>query len=173
MFYVSKNGKTIGPCTADEVHNLLLYGSISIKDLIQHEGEADWVPVMSVPEFQSHIKDADTAGKPSIRRRMVRLRDYDRVPHPQRGGTIIAGLIVGIFNPLRLWTSAVSVYSHKIYRRAKDAHGFLKTWPGWTDTAVTIYLIGILTLWSVAAYWVIAKTTPIIQEIIQTTRETL
>ena len=177
MFYVSKKGKTIGPCTADEVHNFLLYGSISIEDLIQSEGEEEWVPVMSLPEFQSHIKDSDLGtgekGKPSIRRRIVRLREYDRVPYPQRGGVVLSGLILGLLNPIRLWKAAASVYENKIYRRAKDPHGFLKTWAAWTDTAVTLYLIAVLSVWAISAYWVIVKVSPIIREIIQTTRETL
>ncbi|MCP5557040.1 MAG: DUF4339 domain-containing protein [Verrucomicrobiaceae bacterium] len=177
MFYVSKKGKTIGPCTADEVHNLLLYGSISVEDLIQSEGEEEWVPVMSVPEFQSHIKDSDLGspkkGKPNIRRRIVRLREYDRVPYPQRGGVVLSGLILGLLNPISLWKSAASVYENKIYRRAKDPQGFLKTWSAWTDTAVTLYLITVLSIWAIAAYWVIVKTTPILREIIETTKETL
>lgn len=145
-YYIAKGQKTLGPCTLDDLRNFLAYGSIQHGDLVMRAGEQQWRPVATlqeiVPDSEAATKDR-TGGLSFLpRRRMVRYRDYERVPLDQRGGVVLRWVITGflIFPPL-LWRAAVSIYSHTIFSSKPDENGYLRMWARWPEVAVTLMMV--------------------------------
>lgn len=145
-YYIAKGQKTLGPCTLDDLRNFLAYGSIQQGDLVMRDGEKQWRPVAALLEIASDEeggkKEKSGLGSILTRRRIVRYRDYDRVPCEQRGGVVLRWLILGflLFPPL-LWRSAVSIYSHTIFKSRMDENGYLQIWPRWPELAVTLMIV--------------------------------
>ena len=50
-YFIHRDGVDYGPYTAEEVKDQLAGGTIVPNDYIWFEGEPDWAPVSSIPEF--------------------------------------------------------------------------------------------------------------------------
>ncbi|MCB1227729.1 MAG: hypothetical protein KDK99_18065 [Verrucomicrobiales bacterium] len=152
-FYLQRRDTVLGPCTVRDVEQFLTYGSIKPDDLVRSDVEDEWHPLESDPRFFEIIQDLRDRrqrkdGSP-VRRRIVRYRNYDKVPEEQRGHVMFWRLFTGWFLPWRLWKAAAVLFSQRIYRRALDEEGFLKAWPAWIEIVVSVLLVLNLIFWAI------------------------
>lgn len=169
-FYIKKGGKTLGPCTLDDLRTYLAYGSAREGDLVMRSGDAGWLPLRELPEFREQ-GISDLASEITSRRRVARYRDYEKVPPAQRSGIVRGRIILGfLFFPPLLWKGAAAVFQERIYTPEADEHGFLKSWPGWVSGLLYPLLVLNAALWLVLLWTVFNKAAPLLQEIIQVFR---
>ena len=159
-YYIAKGHKTLGPCSKDDLRNLLAYGSIRDSDLVKRDDEEQWRPVSSLLELHAEgLVVADGLTMLPTRRRVARYRDYNRVPYNQRGGTVMRRMILGfLFLPPLLWWAAVALCSDHIFRQKKDENGYLLVWGRWVEVLVTILIIVNVVAWWMAityACWIL------------------
>lgn len=159
-FQISLGGKEHGPFTEREVRAYLAYGSMKPDDLVRREGETEWLPAKSVLEFSDFDPDTQltrtllTGDKPKPPPRILRYRDYDRVPEERRAARVLWRLFTGlIFRPLTLWRTASVVFTSNIYRRAKDPNGFHRIWPRWVEGVVATLVITHALAWASFIFW--------------------
>jgi TM2 domain-containing membrane protein YozV len=55
MWYYAKGGQQFGPCTEQQMRDLLATRQVQPMDLVWREGMTDWQPVNSVPEWASYL----------------------------------------------------------------------------------------------------------------------
>ena len=190
-FYILRSGKSHGPCTLDEVRSYLAYGSMQPGDLVCRVGSSDWQQVHSLPELRPAEPEPDMldnapgwlqwlrpimaslAGKSAQnnasnlapRRRVVRYRDYSKVPEAHRAGATASKLFWGfLFFPPRLWSACATVFTQRIYRNSPDASGYLKTWPRWIEIFCAILVAINALAWMLAIYWVVDTAFPVARE---------
>ena len=96
QYFLSKGGKTVGPCTLDDLRSYLAYGSVKASDLVMRDGETQWKPLLDLGELRLH-EGEDFVQDITRRQRVARYRDYDKVPLPKRGGWVLREMLVGFF----------------------------------------------------------------------------
>ncbi len=186
-FYISRHGKSHGPCTLDEIRNYLAYGSMQPSERVCRAGSADWIPVGELPELRPadpepevfdraprwlqwlrpvvRFLDKGTVSKTTNpiapRRRVVRYRDYEKVPEAHRAGATAAKIFWGfIFFPPRLWSACATVFTQRIYRNSIDTAGYLKTWPRWVEMFCAVLVAVNAVAWLLAIYWMVDTAFP-------------
>lgn len=159
-YHILRDGIEHGPFTEREVRAYLAYGSMKPDGLVRRQGETEWLPAKSVMEFSDFDPETQTTrslltgDKPKPPPRILRYRDYDRVPEERRAGRVLWRLITGlIFRPLTLWRTASTVFTSNIYRRAKDPNGFHRIWPRWVEGVVATLVIIHALAWASFAFW--------------------
>lgn len=164
-FYISKKGKTAGPCSLDDLRNYLAYGSLRGNDLVMRAGDSSWTPLRMLPEFQN--EDEETlVSEVTQRRRVARYRDYLKVPPALRSGVVIRRLLCGfLFFPPLLWQAASAVFQERIFRKAADEHGFLKTWPRWVEKLVYPMLVLNAAVWLILIWTLTYRFMPVVREL--------
>jgi GYF domain 2 len=166
QYFLTKSGKTVGPCTLDDLRSYLAYGSVRDSDLTMRAGEEVWMPLRQLEELQLD-QGTDSLQEITRRRRVVRYREYEKVPLKQRSGWILQEILLGFFFfPPKLWRASASVLQERIYRRGADQEGFLKYWPRWVETLVQILLIVNAIVWVVAVAYVATHALPIVRELV-------
>ncbi|MCA1963030.1 MAG: DUF4339 domain-containing protein [Prosthecobacter sp.] len=169
-FYIKKGGKTLGPCSLDDLRTYLAYGSARESDLVRREGDHAWIPLRDLPEFQEQGIE-DLTSEITSRRRVARYRDYMKVPPAQRSGIVRGRIILGfLFFPPLLWKAAATVFQENIYTPETDEHGFLKSWPRWVSSLLYPLLILNAVLWLLLIWTVFHSAAPLLHDIIQVFR---
>jgi hypothetical protein len=164
-YYISKKGKTAGPCSLDDLRNYLAYGSLRSNDLVMRAGDSSWTPLRMLPEFQNEDEEA-MVSQVTQRRRVARYRDYHKVPPALRSGVVIRRLLSGfLFFPPLLWQAASSVFQERIFRKVTDEHGFLKTWPRWVEKLVYPMLVLNAAVWLILIWTLTSRFMPILREL--------
>ena len=59
-WFIGINGKEIGPIAKAEVQRKIISGEAGKRDLVWHDGYADWLPLAHVPEFVSLLNQAQS-----------------------------------------------------------------------------------------------------------------
>jgi hypothetical protein len=97
----------------------------------------------------------------------VRYREYEKVPLKQRGGWVIQEMLLGfLFFPPKLWRISATVFQERIFSRAADPEGFLKSWPRWVETVVQIMLIVNAVVWVLMLWLLTSNAMPIVRELV-------
>jgi hypothetical protein len=166
QYFLSKSGKTVGPCTLDDLRSYLAYGSVKVSDLVMRDGEQDWQQLMELKELKLH-EGADFVQDITRRQRVARYREYEKVPLPKRSGWVLREMLVGFFFfPPKLWRASSSVLQGRVYRRAVNEDGFLKHWPRWVEIIVQMVLVVNVLLW-IALLWVVTSNAmPLVREMV-------
>ena len=198
-FYISRHGKIHGPCSLDEIRSYLAYGSMKAGERVCRAGCNQWVPVGELPELRPpdaepeifenapgwlqwlrpmlRIFDKGSAAKNAAaqalalapRRRVVRYRDYEKVPEQHRAGATALRIFFGfLFFPPRLWSACATVFSQRIYRNRTDEAGYLRTWPRWVEMFCAVLLTVNALAWIFAIYWVVDTAFPVAHESLDT-----
>lgn len=158
-YYITKGRKTVGPCTLDDLLSYVAYGSVQPEDLVRRDGDSEWSPLSQLEELRS-LDDPSGTRRQDItqRRRVVRYREYERVPEMFRSGVVLRRLILGfLFYPPSLWHGAGAIFHDRIYSREKDAGGFLLHWPRWVSSLAAAMLVINTLAWCVALGWIILE----------------
>jgi hypothetical protein len=165
QYFLTKSGKTVGPCSLDDLRSYLAYGSVHDSDLTMRAGEDVWMPLHQLEEL--HLdRGTDSLQEITRRRRVVRYREYEKVPPKQRSGMVVRELLLGFFFfPPKLWRAAGNVLQERIYLRSSDEDGFLKYWPRWVQVIVQILLIVNAIAWVILITYIATHALPIAQEI--------
>lgn len=174
-FFITRGDKTHGPCAERELRTYLAYGSLKPEDLVRRADEEEWFPVKMFPEFASVLPETPTKssrwlpdGKPRTPKRIMRFRDLRHVPLEQRAGRVIWRLLSGFLcRPLTLWRTAAVVFTSSIYRGAKDGSGFLRTWPRWVETPVTILILLHAVMWTGFVFWAVPRAKPFVRAVVE------
>lgn len=167
QYFLSKGGKTVGPCHLDDLRSYLAYGSVKDTDLVMRQGESEWQQLRVLEELQLE-HGMDFVQDITRKRRVARYREYEKVPPKQRSGLILQQMIVGfLFFPPKLWKAAASVFQDRIYRRAKDEAGFLRYWPRWVEFVMQVLLIMNAALWLLLLWILTHNTMPIVRELVK------
>jgi hypothetical protein len=150
LYYITKGKKTVGPCTLDDLHGYIAYGSVRDSDLVRREGATEWTPLRQLEELQLDASHTATARNNTTRRRLARYRDYARVPPSQRSGIVKKRLLLGFFLfPPLLWRGSTAVFQDRVYSEKKDSKGYLLFWPKWCELLVTVLLVINSLVWTV------------------------
>jgi hypothetical protein len=166
QYFLTKSGKTVGPCTLDDLRSYLAYGSVKDCDLTMRAGEQVWMPLRQLEELQLD-QSAESLHEITRRRRIVRYREYERVPIKQRGGTVLQELLLGfLFFPPKLWRASATVFQERIFRRTTDEEGFLTYWPRWVETVVHFLLIVNAVVWVLMLWFLTSNAMPIMRELV-------
>ncbi len=166
QYFLTKSGKTVGPCTLDDLRSYLAYGSVRDSDLTMRAGEQVWMPLRQLEELQLD-QGTESLQEITRRRRVVRYREYEKVPLKQRGGWVLQEMILGfLFFPPKLWRASASVFQERIYRRSADQEGFLRHWPSWVETVVQVMLIVNAAIWLLMLWLLTSNAMPIIRELV-------
>lgn len=166
QYFLTKSGKTVGPCTLDDLRSYLAYGSVRDSDLTMRAGEQVWMPLRQLEELQLD-QGTESLQEITRRRRVVRYREYEKVPLKQRGGWVLQEMLLGFFFfPPKLWRASASVFQERIFRRDADQEGFLKYWPRWVETLVQILLIVNAVAWVLLIWVVTNNAMPIVRELV-------
>jgi hypothetical protein len=192
-YYIQRSGKTHGPVTLEELRNYLAYGSMSPTDLVCRAGSQHWLQAHALAEllpaepeadlrerlppwlqwlsplvaFFAKSQPTDTTSALTPRRRIVRYRDYDKVPLAHRASSIASMMFWGfILFPPWLWKASAIVFSQRIYRSKADAAGYLKTWPRWVEMLCALLIAINALLWIIALYWLLHTAYPIAREVL-------
>lgn len=155
-YYISKGRKTVGPCTLDDLLSYVAYGSVQPDDLVRRDGDSDWSPLGELEELRA-LDDGTGTKRQDItkRRRVVRYREYERVPETFRSGVVLRRLIVGfLIYPPSLWKGAGAIFHDRIYGPRKDEGGFLLHWPQWVSSVAAALLVINTLAWCVALGWI-------------------
>lgn len=166
QYFLTKSGKTVGPCTLDDLRSYLAYGSVRDSDLTMRAGEQVWMPLRQLEELQLD-QGTESLQEITRRRRVVRYREYEKVPLKQRGGWVLQEMLLGfLFFPPKLWRASASVFQERIYRRSADQEGFLRHWPSWVETVVQVMLIVNAAVWLLMLWLLTSNAMPIIRELV-------
>lgn len=166
QYFLTKSGKTVGPCTLDDLRSYLAYGSVRDSDLTMRAGEQVWMPLRQLEELQLD-QGTESLQEITRRRRVVRYREYEKVPLKQRGGWVLQEMILGfLFFPPKLWRASASVFQERIFRRSADQEGFLRHWPNSVETVVQIMLIVNAAVWLLMLWLLTSNAMPIVRELV-------
>lgn len=166
QYFLSKSGKTVGPCTLDDLRSYLAYGSVQVSDLAMRDGETEWRPLTELKELRLH-EGADFVQDITRRQRVARYREYDKVPLPKRSGWVLREMLIGFFFfPPKLWHAASSVLQGRVYRPAVNEDGFLKHWPRWVEIIVQMVLVVNVLLWTALLWVVTSNAMPLVREMV-------
>jgi hypothetical protein len=166
QYFLTKSGKTVGPCTLDDLRSYLAYGSVRDCDLTMRAGEQVWMPLRQLEELQLD-QGTESLQEITRRRRIVRYREYEKVPLKQQSGWAIQELLLGfLFFPPKLWRASAIVFQERIFRRKADEEGFLTYWPRWVETVVQIMLIVNAVVWVLMLWLVTSHAMPIVRELV-------
>jgi GYF domain 2 len=190
-FFILRGGKAHGPCSLEELRSYLAYGSMQLGDMVCRVGSTQWQQVHTLPELRPpepdpeifenvpswlqwlrpvlnyFVKNNTTQGNLNLapRRRVVRYRDYSKVPEAHRSGATASKLFWGfLFFPPRLWSASATVFSQRVYRNSADANGYLKTWPRWVEMLCAVMITVNALAWMLAIYWLVDTAIPIAHE---------
>lgn len=173
-YYISKGQKTVGPCSLDDLHGYIAYGSVRDSDLVRREGATEWTPLHQLAELQLDGGNPATSRNITTRRRTARYRDYQRVPQNQRSGRVLGRLLLGfLFFPPALWRGASSVYQDRVYSSKKDDKGYLMHWPQWCDRVVTVMLVINSFLWVGLIWLAWREAAPFLSEVFSSLAEAM
>ena len=165
QYFLTKSGKTVGPCTLDDLRSYLAYGSVRDSDLTMRAGEEVWMPLRQLEELQLD-QGTESLQEITRRRRVARYREYEKVPLKQRSGLVLQEVLLGfLFFPPKLWRASATVFQERVFRRASDQEGFLKYWPRWVETLMQIMLIVNAIVWVAAVAYIATHTLPIAREL--------
>ncbi|HEY1084207.1 MAG TPA: DUF4339 domain-containing protein [Prosthecobacter sp.] len=154
LYYLSKGQKTVGPCTFDDLHSYLAYGSVQENDLVRRDGTSEWMPLASLEELNRPKDGSAALQELTTRRRTTRFRDYARVPYHQRSGVVLKRLFWGFFLfPPWLWKGSMAVFRGRIFTPRADDKGYLRPWPRWIEPIVTVLMVANSLLWLVLILW--------------------
>lgn len=171
QFYISKNRKTVGPCTLDDLRSFMAYGSVKDSDLVKREGESAWTPLRQLKELSLDDPEAPTPYEIASRRRIARYRDYAKVPDNQAEGWVMRRIFWGfLLCPPLLWIGAIAAYRGRIFTREKDEHGYLRMWPRSLEIPVSILLVLNAILWWWGIAWFATEAGPLMRELLQMSR---
>lgn len=166
QYFLTKSGKTVGPCTLDDLRSYLAYGSVRDSDLTMRAGEEVWMPLRQLEELQLD-QSADSLQEITRRRRVVRYREYEKVPVKQRSGWVLQEMLLGFFFfPPKLWRVSATVFQERIFRRSVDQEGFLTYWPKWVETVMQILLIVNAAVWLLLLWLLTSNAMPIVRELV-------
>ncbi|GEP40889.1 DUF4339 domain-containing protein [Brevifollis gellanilyticus] len=166
QYYISKGGKTVGPCTLDDLRSYLAYGSVQVHDLALRDGETDWRPLLQLDELRLH-EGADFVQDITRRQRVARYREYEKVPLPKRSGWVLREMLIGFFFfPPKLWRASASVLQGRVYRPEANADGFLKHWPRWVEFFVQFMLIVNAAVWILLLWVITMNAMPLVREMV-------
>lgn len=166
QYFLSKGGKTVGPCTLDDLRSYLAYGSVKVSDLVMRDGDTQWQQLVELGELRLN-EGADFVQDITRRQRVVRYREYDKVPLPKRGGWVLKEMLLGFFFfPPKLWRASASVLQGRVYRSTANAEGFLKHWPRWVDWFVQLMLVVNAALWILMLWFVTSRAMPLVREMV-------
>jgi hypothetical protein len=166
QYFLTKSGKTVGPCTLDDLRSYLAYGSVRDSDLTMRAGEGVWIPLRQLEELQLD-QTAESLQEITRRRRIVRYREYEKVPVKQRAGWVLKEMLLGfLFFPPKLWRASATVFQERIFRRSADQEGFLTYWPKWVETGVQILLIINAAVWLLLLWLLTSNAMPIVRELV-------
>lgn len=166
LYYISKDQKTVGPCTLDDLYGYIAYGSVKDSDLVRRSDASEWMPLHQLEELQGQQAQAATTHNITSRRRVARYRDYERVPHDQRAGLVMRRLIIGfLFFPPYLWQAALAIFQDRIYTQRKDAAGYLLAWPKGVQPLITLLLAANSLLWLFLLAWGWQEASPLLKEL--------
>lgn len=164
MNYQIRCGETVrGPCSITDIESFLAYGSLRPVDLVRRMGDPNWQRIDQFEDLAPWFEQTEAARTVRTRasRRIIRHRDYVRVPTAQRSGVILCQLLVGLFLPWKLWHAAATAFNSHIYRPVTNELGFLKVWPRWTEYVIAFWIVLSATLWIVAILLLIEFTLPV------------
>jgi len=166
QYFLTKSGKTVGPCTLDDLRSYLAYGSVRDSDLTMRADEQVWMPLHQLEELQLE-QGTESLQEITRRRRVVRYRDYEKVPLKQRGGWVLQEMLLGFFFfPPKLWHASAKVFQERIFRRDTDQEGFLKYWPRWVEILIQMLLIINAIAWVMLIWVVTSNAMPIVSELV-------
>jgi hypothetical protein len=133
----------------DDLRAYLMYGTVKPTDAVWDEAAQIWLSLQDLlSPADSPRQDPPPAPKGwmnlltraaalltatpqskanTIPRRVVRYRDYHKVPPNQRAGRVLGHLIVGaLFFPPWLWASCATLFSERLFRNTTDEQGYLR-----------------------------------------------
>ena len=191
-FYIHRKGKAHGPCSLEELRTYLAYGSVKPDELVAEAGSDHWQPARQI--FLSPVQESAVAedgpsqglvgwlqqrwqerSRPAdedelqaalaTRRRIVRYRDWEKVPHANRSTTVLQRILLGfcIFPPT-LWFACSTVLSSRVVRRSADEHGYLKTWPNGMQGVCTFLIALNAVVWGTGIYLAVQYAGPTASE---------
>jgi hypothetical protein len=191
-YFILRNGKTHGPCSLDELRTYISYGSMQPNDMVSPAGRAEWSPaakvLASIPEpdergsadsdpwlarllyvlrrtaQQFKGRSADSAPPLEMRHRVVRFREWEKVPLRARGTNVIWRMIGGFLcNPPQLWAACAQVFSGRVFRRSTDEEGYLKTWSRNMESFCAALIVLHTMVWCVLIVVLSDKAAPFIK----------
>lgn len=191
-FYIYRKGKAHGPCSLDELRTYLAYGSLKPDELVAEAGTDQWIPAKQIfvkpatevidlreelpttpwawlslrwrqwnhPTEQDELKAAL-----KTRRRVIRYRDWEKVPLSIRSSQVLKQMILGFcFFPPTFWLACSRVFSAKVIRHAADEDGYLKCWPKAMQTVCTMLIVLNAAAWTWGSYAAIQRVGPLASE---------
>ena len=93
QYFLTKSGKIVDPRTPDDLRSYLAYGSVRDCDLTMGAGEQVWMPLRQLEELQLD-QGTESLQEITRRRRVVRYREYEKVPLKQQSGWVIQELML-------------------------------------------------------------------------------
>ena len=147
-YHLQRGDQTHGPYSMDDLRAYLTYGTIKPSDAVWDEAQQIWLSLQDLLCL-GESTNADVLPQPkgwlnllksaaalltstpqskatAIPRRIVRYRDYHRVPPRQRAGRVLSRLLLGtLLYPPWLWAACTTLFSERIFRRKTDEHGYL------------------------------------------------
>lgn len=191
-FYIHRKGKAHGPCTLDELRTYLAYGSVKPDELVAEAGTDYWQParqIFAAPASESDELPEEPPTNPwawlrqrwqqrnkpgavdelkaalKTRRRVIRYRDWDKVPLSMRSTQVLQQMIIGFcFFPPSLWLACGRVFSTRIIRPAADEDGYLKSWPTAMQSVCTVLIVLNAVAWTWGTYTLWQQFGPFVKE---------
>jgi len=165
MHYQIRCGDTVrGPCTLADIESFLAYGSLRSEDLVRRMGEPEWQRLDQFDDLGPWFEQTEAARTVRSRasRRVIRYRDYLKVPPEQRSRVICLRLFIGLLLPWKLWKAAATAFNSHIYRPVANDLGFLKVWPRWSEVVVGFWMVFSTAVWTATIFLMIEFTLPAI-----------
>lgn len=174
-YFITLGDKIHGPTPEREMRTYLAYGSVKADDLLRRSDEEEWYPAKLFPEFATALPSptGNTSkwllnAKAAEPKRSMRFREVHHVAEDQRAGLVTWRLLSGfVCRPLTFWRAASTVFTSKIYRGAKDAQGFLRTWPRWMEVPVTLLVLLHAGIWTGVTFWAAPKVQPMVTLVVE------
>jgi hypothetical protein len=195
-YFIQRNGRQHGPCTLDEIRSYLSYGSLAATDLVWDQDADQWLPAQQVVnpsgeegplgyEFMAEEswkerlaglgkglvglwQRLNGAGKPNAPRRVVRYRDYNRVPQRERASTVLADMFWGtLFFPPRLWAACSTLFTKRVFRNATNDQGYLKELPRFFEALGAVLIVVNALAWALLFHWAWTVAVPTTMQLVE------
>jgi hypothetical protein len=167
-YFIQHKSRTHGPCTLAEIASYVAYGSLAATDLVWDQAADSWLAVKEL--LTEERVGSDESGVPRAAntgpRRVVRYRDYHKVPHGERAGELLTDMLWGmLFFPPWLWRAAATLFSTRVFRRAKDAEGYLRQLPRALETVAAVMILLNALAWVLMLHWVWQSAMPTLHQL--------
>lgn len=181
-YFIQRNGRNHGPCSLDDIRCYLSYGSLAATDLVWDQESDEWLPAQQVvnPQFDEDGLGYEFMAEPSWKerlaslkrgftglwqkldgtskanglRRVVRYRDYSRVPERERASRVLADMFWGtLFFPPRLWSACSTLFTKRVFRNATNDQGYLKELPRIFEPVGAVLIVVNALAWALLFHW--------------------